>query len=301
MMVFFPTVNTAAAVANYVMGDGSMSVDCGTNPITARLMQGLDPYAMRDMVPFGKGNGYSTLTGKTPTTLPISGRRGLIYVRSQSNAGNVSGATAYNPANPNAIFNINPFNGLVYKLTDPILGADGPGASFVTRLADGLVSSGLVDTVTVINMAVGATTAAQWASGGICYHRIFVAHQRVLQQSSFAPSWRIWIHHQGESDTAASTAGYPYQVALESTLARCNEMTPAAMQFVGKVSFYNTQTSAAITRAQASVVSRNIRTLGDFDTIDCTGRSAGCIDYNTAGVTSAASIAQTQIQNWLTG
>lgn len=296
------SISTSCAINNYVDGDGTMSVDIpgATGALSRAIINQPDPYTMRDLTPYGKGNGYSSTAGKSSASLPTSGTRILMYVTGQSNAGNPSGASAYTPANPNSLFNINIFDGTVVKLTDPVIGADGPGACFFTRVADALVTDGYANSVTVVAIPVGATTAANWASMGICYNRISAAINRVAQQTGFTPTKTLICRHQGESDTIAGTTYNSYQLALNNELGRWASLVPNAIQFVAQVSFENSVTSSQVIAAQASVVNNTtVFSLGNFDSIDCTGRSSGCIDYNSTGSILASCIARVSIEAYL--
>lgn len=243
--------------------------------------------------------GWSSVANKVPATLPTTGRRLLIYATGQSNSGNVD-ASPYTPVNPDALFNINFFDGKVFKLSDPILGAGGTGASFITILSDLFVSAGYFDSVTVMHNCIGATTSTDWSPTGTCYPRIRHAVRQV-QLSGFQPTNRIVCLHQGESDTAAGNIPFRTQLnALQGTLTEWSSLEPSAIQFIGLVSFFAGNTNSVVRNARAALINNRTRfSFGDFDVIPCSGRGPGCIDYNTAGNVQAADIAFAAIENYL--
>src|ERR1043166_1497172 len=75
---------------------------------------------------------------------PVSGKTAIIVVHGQSNAANYGSARH---AAREAVDNFDPASGKCFAATDPLLGADGLGGSFATRLGDILIQRGLYDRV----------------------------------------------------------------------------------------------------------------------------------------------------------
>ena len=69
----------------------------------------------------------------------ISGKAAIIVVHGQSNAGNY-GTVLYHARE--AVDNFDPLTGKCFAATDPLLGADGAGGNFATRLGDILNTGG---------------------------------------------------------------------------------------------------------------------------------------------------------------
>jgi len=60
-----------------------------------------------------------------------------------------------------AVDNFDPESGKCFAATDPLLGADGLGASFATRLGDILIQSGQFKRVIIAPMAIGGASISQ--------------------------------------------------------------------------------------------------------------------------------------------
>lgn len=91
----------------------------------------------------------------------------LIYI-GQSTDSNIS-PTAYSPANPNAIDNLNIYDGAIYKAVDPLLGASigltGNLGNPCTVLLDALVTAGSFDRTICAPIAIDGSIGVEWATG----------------------------------------------------------------------------------------------------------------------------------------
>jgi hypothetical protein len=206
----------------------------------------------------------------------------------------------YTPANPNAIYNLNWRSGGLYLLTDPVLGAGGPGGSFIPMLADQLVTDGKASSVVVMSLNVGGSVASRWAPGGDLYSQIARSVARWTAKTNYQATHCIIFRHQGESDNGAGTSQAAYFASLSGEITQWRAVAPSCAIFVGQVSFFNNTTSANVTNAQAAAVNNtSVFSGGNFDTIGCSGREVSCIDYVYQGNVSAAAIAKVPVAAWL--
>ena len=88
---------------------------------------------------------------------PVSGKTAIIVVHGQSNAANYGSArhTARE-----AVDNFDPASGKCFAAADPLLGTDGIGGSFATRLGDILIQAGRYDRVIFVPLARGGASLA---------------------------------------------------------------------------------------------------------------------------------------------
>ena len=94
---------------------------------------------------------------------PVSGKTAIIVVHGQSNAANYGSArhTARE-----AVDNFDPASGKCFAAADPLLGTDGIGGSFATRLGDILIQAGRYDRVIFVPLARGGASLAFLNSEG---------------------------------------------------------------------------------------------------------------------------------------
>ena len=128
----------------------------------------------------------------------------VFLIIGQSNAAN-HGATRHACSKP--AFNFNPFDGLCYRASDPLLGATGDLGSPWCLLADALIARGFARSILLCPLAVGGATVAEWAPGGPYHHRMTYSLKR-LQAAGFRPSHVFW--HQGEADALYGTSAEAY-------------------------------------------------------------------------------------------
>jgi len=128
------------------------------------------------------------------------------YIIGQSNAGNngdgryTAGAGVFMYAG----------NGQCYPASDPIVGTDGAGAGPWARLADLMLGqSGLngnkIANIVIIDRAVGGSSVANWAQGGIFNAKITASLNDALA-NGYTPTRLVWV--QGESDVDMPPATY---------------------------------------------------------------------------------------------
>lgn len=212
---------------------------------------------------WGNNRGYSDVSGKTVRNTPIdtSVRNLILIVAGQSNRTSVA-PSAYTPANPSQIDNLNIYDGQMYIAADPMLGCSYIAGGFGTpvigcvalRVADLFITNGQFDRVIIVPIAVAATQIANWDTGGVLENRIGAAIKRCIARGivpgmtnvTFAIEWG-----QGEGDYA--TSQIVYAAALNRVIANSVAAGFVGRWFVALESYANGSAFAQIVAAQASV------------------------------------------------
>jgi hypothetical protein len=130
---------------------------------------------------------YRQTSGLTPSFFTINPalKTLVLFVTGQSIFSNVC-PTLFTPVNASAVDQLNVYDGNLYNIGGPVLGATfnpalvpplGPGNVSV-RVADTLVTNGKFNRVIIVNLAVGSTSIAQW-NAGIHGNRVAVAMKRL--------------------------------------------------------------------------------------------------------------------------
>src|SRR5437868_5276157 len=149
---------TAGAVATY----GLIALILGTADFFSALASNLA--AMPSTGIFLARN--IDTSGRTPVqSALVAGERTLLLVIIGQSMGANNTTTLYAATNARAHC-LNPNDGAIYPLADPVLGASGTLGGFSGRLADKLIESGVFDRVIIVNLSVNATAIAEWATGG---------------------------------------------------------------------------------------------------------------------------------------
>ena len=129
------------------------------------------------------------------------GGTAVILVFGQSNAAN-TGETKYEPSGP--VYNYNFLDGKCYVARDPLLGAQGQSGSVWSRMADGLVASGVYDKVLLVPFSVGSTLVKNWASGELSVSLAQMIRDATANGIAFTHV--LW--HQGEADRTTDKESY---------------------------------------------------------------------------------------------
>jgi hypothetical protein len=156
----------------------------------------------------------------------------VLLIIGQSNGGNY-GPTRYAAHGP--VFNFNPFDGLCYKASDPLLGATGDGGSPWCLVTDGLIADGFAPSILLLSLCVGGATVAEWAPGGQYHHRMTYALGR-LREVGFWPTHVLW--HQGEADALHGTSAPDYTSAFASLLRSLRDLCITGPVYVAIASFF---------------------------------------------------------------
>jgi lysophospholipase L1-like esterase len=112
------------------------------------------------------------------------------------------------------VFNL--YQGQLYPAQDPLLGADGEGASVWPRLGDRLIAAGIYGQVIFVAIGVGGTAIVRWVPGRDLHGRILAAIAQV-QAAGLTLTHLLW--HQGEADAySLNTPPHQYQTAFGQML-----------------------------------------------------------------------------------
>lgn len=257
-------------------------------------------------IPFGSVvNVNTTPVALRSQTVNPAVRNLIIIAAGQSNATNVA-PSAYSPANPLVLDQLNVNDGGIYAAADPLLGCSlndslGPGNAFL-RLADSFVTAGKFDRVIIVCVSIDATSVAQWQSG-FAANRITVALGRLAAKGivagvnvTIAVLWG-----QGETDTGLGTSQVAYTASLNAVIAASRTAGFTGPWFVAKETWDGSAFSAALQSAQTVASPSGVINHGaavwegaDADSLTgsvCSGvacRVGGNLHWSNAGSTSYA-------------
>ncbi len=152
------------------------------------------------------------------------------------------------------VFNLNPFDGKLYRARDPLLGCNEERGNFAGRMGHLLVSGGRWADVVILPIGVCGTAIAEWVPDGHLHHRI-VAAVGCLRAAGLVPTAVLW--GQGEADAVPGADGERYRASLLRIVGAMRALGIAAPVHVAVSTFCNTTSdgNAAIRAAQRSIVS----------------------------------------------
>lgn len=229
----------------------------------------------------------STLLRTEHPCKPTGDSVAVIVVQGQSNAGNY-GSTRYEASE--AVDNFDPDSGKCFAAIDPLLGADGSGSAFVTRLGDILVRSGQFKRVIVVSIAVGAASLLDLTTTYLPRVENLIAK---LKQADLTPTH--FLFQQGETDASQQTTEVQYSAGLITLVKKfraANYHAPFYVALSTKCDEAHPNNIDAIRRAQSAAVNAdlNIRRGPDTDTIGNEGRSRGNCHMNEIGTLTQAAL-----------
>jgi hypothetical protein len=151
---------------------------------------------------------FSDVTHKVEVPCPKPSPRTLVILAlGQSNGANRAGTgEALRSASSPKV--LNSFGGKCYHATDPMLGADGGGASIWTLVGDLLARSEAIDFVVIENASVGSSFVRDWKTGGGANWRLAAAIDS-LRSAGLTPTNVTWF--QGESEAVEGTTQQIYE------------------------------------------------------------------------------------------
>jgi hypothetical protein len=219
---------------------------------------------------------------------PSSGQTAVIVIHGQSNAGNY-GSSRY--AARETVDNFDPASGRCFAAVDPLLGADGAGGNFATRLGDILIQSGHYNRVILVPIAVtGASLSALNNEHAGRIDNVILK----LKAAGLVPTHLLF--QQGEKDAILTTTQDQYVSLLRQLVARFRAAGFEAPFYVSqstKCDAYHPKNTAAVRAAQESATDGplNIRRGPDTDAIGNEGRNPndGC-HLNEAGMLANAAL-----------
>jgi hypothetical protein len=218
---------------------------------------------------------------------PISGKTAIIVVHGQSNAANF-GSSRHTARE--AVDNFDPATGKCFAAVDPLLGADGIGGSFATRLGDILVQAGRYNRVIFIPLARGGASldflnneGAELTTNGIAK----------LKEAGLTPTHILF--QQGETDAVSTTTAEQYASLLHQFVKRFRAAgfdAPFYLSRSAKCDYVGPNNIAAVRAGQLSAIDAalNIRPGPDTDTIGNEGRSPDGCHMNEAGTLANAAL-----------
>jgi hypothetical protein len=218
---------------------------------------------------------------------PVSGKTAIIVVHGQSNAANYGSARH---AAREAVDNFDPASGKCFAAADPLLGTDGIGGSFATRLGDILIQAGRYDRVILVPLARGGASLAFLNSEGAGLTTSGIAK---LKEAGLTPTHILF--QQGETDAVSTTTAQQYVSLLHQLAKRFRAAgfeAPFYLSRSAKCDYVGPNNVAAVRAGQLSAVdeSLNIRPGPDTDTIGNEGRGPDGCHMNEAGTLANAAL-----------
>lgn len=196
--------------------------------------------------------GYSDVSDREPVSLDALDRRStaVFLTLGQSQTAN-AGETRF--AADGNVFNLNPFDGKLYRARDPLLGCNEERGNFASRMGQLLVSEQRWQNVVLLPIGVCGTAIAEWVPGAHLHHRILVA-VACLRDAGLAPTAVLW--GQGEADAAPGADGEHYRMSLLRIIGALRALGVVAPVHVAVSTFCNTTSdgNATIRAAQQAVV-----------------------------------------------
>jgi hypothetical protein len=218
---------------------------------------------------------------------PVTGRTAIIVVHGQSNAANF-GSARY--AAREAVDNLDPETGKCFAAVDPLLGTDGIGGSFATRLGDILVQAGRYDRVILMPIAKGGASLAYLNGEGSGLTTNGIAK---LKAAGLAPTHILF--QQGESDAISTTTAAQYVSQLHQIVKRFRAAgfdAPFYLSRSAKCDYKRPTNMEAVRAGQLAAIDEalDVRAGPDTDTIGNEGRSADGCHMNGAGTLANAGL-----------
>lgn len=213
-------------------------------------------------------------------------RTAVIVVHGQSNAGNY-GSARY--AAREAVDNFDPSTGKCFAAADPLLGTDGIGGNFATRLGDILIQAGRYDRVIIVPLAVGGASLSYLNNEA---SELITNAVSRLQAARLTPTHILF--QQGEKDAILTTTPEQYVASLHAIVKRFRAAgfdAPFYLSRSTKCDAADPGNIAATRAGQLSAIDGplNIRPGPDTDTIGNDGRSPdGCHMNELGTLTNAA-------------
>lgn len=148
--------------------------------------------------------GYDKTEGREVVDFDRIHNSTVLFTFGQSNSANY-GQWNYLYTCKQDVFNY--FNDTLYKAKDPLLGANGEGASVWTLVGDKMIEKNMAKAVTVIPIGIGGVEIAAWAEGGK-HHELLLRTLDEVVKHGIHIDYICW--HQGESDNIANTSKEEY-------------------------------------------------------------------------------------------
>ena len=219
--------------------------------------------------------------------MPVSDKTAIIVVHGQSNAANW-GSTRH--TSREAVDNLDPGTGKCFAAADPLLGSDGSGGSFATRLGDMLIQAGRYDRVIFMPIARGGASLSFLNNEGAELTTNGIAR---LKAAGLTPTHILF--QQGERDALMTTTAEQYAALLHQLVKRFRAAgfdAPFYVSRSAKCDYAGPTNIAAVRAGQLSAVDTalDIRQGPDTDTIGNEGRSPDGCHMNEIGTIANAAL-----------
>jgi hypothetical protein len=217
---------------------------------------------------------------------PVSDRTAIIIVHGQSNAGNF-GSTRHTARE--AVDNFDPSTGKCFAAADPLLGTDGMGGNFATRLGDILIRAGRYDRVIIVPVALSSTSITVLNDEKA---ELLTSALAKVKAAALTPTHILF--QQGEQDARLTTSAEQYVSQLHQLVTRFRAAgfdAPFYLSRSTKCGEGEPENAAAVRAGQLSAINDalNIRQGPDTDTIGNDGRADGC-HMNEVGTLANAAL-----------
>lgn len=189
-----------------------------------------------------------------------------------------------------AVDNFDPATGKCFAAADPLLGADGIGGSFATRLGDILIQSGRYDRVILAPLAWGGASLSFLNNEGAVLTTNGIAK---LKEAGLTPTHILF--QQGEKDAISTTTAEQYVSLLHQLVKRFRTAgfdAPFYLSRSAKCDYVEPKNMAVVRTGQLAAVDAalNIRPGPDTDTIGNEGRNPDGCHMNEAGTLANAAL-----------
>lgn len=241
--------------------------------------------------------GYADVSGKTirSSVLNTAQKNLILITAGDSNMASV-GPSGFTPTNASVVDNFNIYDGANYAAVDPLLGQTlsslGNGG-IAARVADQIVTAASFPRVIVVPCAVGGSTSAMWAAGGVLYGRLNVVMARLAARGitpattnvTFALVYQIGANEHGIAQAT-------FQANVAQTIAKAKDAGFSGRVFIPKYSIAANAADATIVAAQTALVDNvNYFDGGNIDSLTGgTNRQADGTHLTAAGQASAATL-----------
>ncbi|AZO77463.1 hypothetical protein BLM15_07455 [Bosea sp. Tri-49] len=239
----------------------------------------------------GRGGNWNP-TGKTVVDpRPVPGENaGVFIVWGQSSATNAAAGT-YVPTNAAHLFNLNPYDGGIYRASGSLLGCDYADNltnvdNMFTRAGDKLLTDDVFDRVILAPCGMGGTFIAQWEAS--LYQRIIATWKRCLAQGYDVTAI---LQQHGEWDNNFGTTQAAYRASGNAVIAKVRAAGCSAPWFIAKSTYYSNP-GAAIRAAIDQIVSdtANVFAGPDTDVILTPAGRYDAVHWNATGADQAAGL-----------
>lgn len=219
--------------------------------------------------------------------IPVGTSAAFIVILGQSNAANYG--TGHYTAKE-AVDNFDPKTGKCFSAIDPLLGADGTGSSFATRLGDLLIESGRFKRAIIVSIAVGGASVSDLTSTYV--GRIDNLIEK-MNREGLTPTH--FLFEQGETDASRDTTESQYLASLTLLVRKFRSAgykAPFYVALATKCDEVHPKNQLTIRSAQAAAVDSglNIMRGPDMDMIGNIGRTNGNCHMNEMGMLAQAAL-----------